>query len=162
MPPLPNFIFCHRAFRQFRVYNARFPKPLPRLPAGHDLFAPLKQPGFNRLTQEMRTPQRLPFFFERRFEGTQLPHRDEPRPESSLGCLATKVPGDCAHHFFGARLPYRAGTGHFWRFVYGCELYTAFCFRTALAKWPAGNLATKISTHEKRPARAPARTSRAT
>jgi len=140
--PLPNFVFAIGHFGNFELY-ARFQSLCP----GYQLattYRALKQPGINRLMQEMRIQSGC-LFFERRSEGAQLRAAMGRGgvllgllgDQSSTGLRAPFLGHDCNTGLAPAVLALR----------YGCELYTAFCFRTELAKWRL-ELGDKVPTHE--------------
>ena len=139
---MPNFIFAIGHFGNFELY-ARFQSLRSDYQAA-TTYRALKQPGLNRLMQEMRARSGC-LYFERRFEGTQL------RTAMARGGVILGLLGDQSSK--GLRAPFFGRDCHtglapaVLALRYGCELYTAFCFRTALAKWRL-ELGDKISTHE--------------
>lgn len=140
--PLPNFVFAIGHFGNFELY-ARFQSLRPDYQLA-TTYRALKQPGFNRLMQEMRNKSGA-LYFERRFEGAEL------RAAMNRGGLLLGLLGDQSSK--GLRAPFFGRDCHtglapaVLALRYGCELYTVFCFRTALAKWRL-ELGEKISTHE--------------
>jgi lauroyl/myristoyl acyltransferase len=140
--PLPNFVFAIGHFGNFELY-ARFQSLRPDYQLA-TTYRALKQPGFNRLMQEMRNKSGA-LYFERRFEGAEL------RAAMNRGGLLLGLLGDQSSK--GLRAPFFGRDCHtglapaVLALRYGCELYTVFCFRIALAKWRL-ELGEKIATHE--------------
>ncbi|MEY4917398.1 MAG: ADP-heptose--LPS heptosyltransferase 2 [Verrucomicrobiota bacterium] len=139
---LPNFVFAIGHFGNFELY-ARF-QSLRTDYQTATTYRALKQPGLNRLMQEMRERSGC-LYFERRFEGTELRTAMNRGgvilgllgDQSSRGLRAPFLGRDCDTGLAPAVLALR----------YGCDLYTAFCFRTGLAKWRL-EVGDKIPTHE--------------
>jgi KDO2-lipid IV(A) lauroyltransferase len=140
--PLPNFVFAIGHFGNFELY-ARFKSLRPDYQVA-TTYRGLKQPGLNRLLQEMRNRSGA-LYFERRFEGAEL------RAALNRGGLLLGLLGDQSSK--GLRAPFFGRDCHtglapaVLALRYGCDLYTVFCFRTALAKWRL-ELGDKIETHE--------------
>jgi KDO2-lipid IV(A) lauroyltransferase len=140
--PLPNFVFAIGHFGNFEIY-ARFQSLRPDYQMA-TTYRALQQPGLNRLMQEMRNRSGCRYF-ERRFDGAEL------RAAMNRGGIILGLLGD--QYSQGLRAPFfgrDCDTGLAPAVValrYGCELYTAICFRTALAKWRL-ELGDKIATHE--------------
>ena len=139
---LPNFVFAVGHFGNFELY-ARF-QSLRRDYQVATTYRALKQPGLNRLLQEMRKRSGA-LFFERRFEGAAL------RAALNRGGLLLGLLGDqSSKGMRGLFLGRDCHTGlapAVLALRYDCELYTVFCFRIALAKWRL-ELGDKIQTHE--------------
>jgi KDO2-lipid IV(A) lauroyltransferase len=140
--PLPNFVFAIGHFGNFEIY-ARFKSLRPDYQLA-TTYRGLKQPGLNRLLQEMRNRSGA-LYFERRFEGAEL------RAAMNRGGLLLGLLGDQSSK--GLRGPFFGRDCHtglapaVLALRYDCELYTVFCFRIALAKWRL-ELGDKIQTHE--------------
>ncbi|HTB83989.1 MAG TPA: hypothetical protein VK742_10075 [Candidatus Sulfotelmatobacter sp.] len=139
---LPNFVFAIGHFGNFELF-ARFKSLRPDYQVA-TTYRGLKQPGLNRLLQEMRNRSGA-LFFERRFEGAEL------RGALNRGGLLLGLLGDQSSK--GLRAPFFGRDCHtglapaVLALRYECDLYTLFCFRTALAKWRL-ELGDKIETHE--------------
>ncbi|HEY5041165.1 MAG TPA: hypothetical protein VIK53_04115 [Verrucomicrobiae bacterium] len=111
---------------------------------GATTYRALKQPVINRLMQSLRG-QNGCLFFERRADGARLRERMNEggvllgllADQSSLGMRAPFLGHDCNTGLAPAILALR----------YDAELFTAICYRVALAKWrlEAGQ---SIPTHE--------------
>ncbi len=107
-------------------------------------YRALKQPELNQLLQTLREKSGC-LFFERRTDGPLLRAAMNSNnimlgllaDQSSLGLRAPFFGHDCDTGLAPAVFALR----------YHCELYTAFCFRIALAKWRL-ELGDKIETHE--------------
>lgn len=140
--PLPNFVFAIGHFGNFELY-ARFQSLRPDYQTA-TTYRALKQPGLNRLMQEMRNRSGC-LYFERRFEGAEM------RAAMNRGGVILGLLGDQSSR--GLHAPFLGRDCHtglapaVLALRYDCELYTAFCFRTGLAKWRL-ELGDKISTHE--------------
>ena len=140
--PLPNFVFAIGHFGNFELY-ARFQSLRPDYQTA-TTYRALKQPGLNRLMQEMRNRSGC-LYFERRFEGAEM------RAAMNRGGVILGLLGDQSSR--GLHAPFLGRNCHtglapaVLALRYECELYTAFCFRTGLAKWRLG-LGEKIPTHE--------------
>jgi KDO2-lipid IV(A) lauroyltransferase len=129
-------------FGNFELY-ARFHQSSPGYQCA-TTYRALKQPGFNRLMQQLRERSGC-LFFERRTDGPLL-RAAMNRPGIILGLLADQSTSglrgpflghDCSTTLAPAVLALR----------YQCELFTGFCYRVALAKWRI-ELGEKIPTHE--------------
>ena len=140
--PLPNFVFAIGHFGNFELY-ARFQSMRPDYQTA-TTYRALKQPGLNRLMQEIRNRSGC-LYFERRFEGAEM------RAAMNRGGVILGLLGD--QYSQGVRGPFLGRDCHtglgpaVLALRYECELYTAFCFRTGLAKWRL-ELGDKIPTHE--------------
>jgi KDO2-lipid IV(A) lauroyltransferase len=107
-------------------------------------YRALKQPELNRLLQAVRKNSGC-LFFERRTEGPLL-RAAMSESNIMLGLLTDQS----ARGFRGPFLGHDCDTGlapAIFALRYHSELYTAFCFRIASAKWRL-ELGDKISTHE--------------
>lgn len=107
-------------------------------------YRALKQPEFNQLLQSLREKSGC-LFFERRTDGPLIRaamHKDN----IILGLLADQSAHGLRAPFFGRDCDTGLAPAIF-ALRYHCELYTAFCFRVALAKWRL-ELGDKIETHE--------------
>jgi len=139
---LPNFVFAIGHFGNFELY-ARYKSLRPDYQMA-TTYRGLKQPGLNRLLQEMRNRSGT-LYFERRFEGVEL------RAALNRGGLLLGLLGDQSSK--GLRAPFFGRDCHtglapaVLALRYECDLYTVFCFRTALAKWRL-ELGDKIETRE--------------
>ena len=140
--PLPNFVFAIGHFGNFELY-ARFQSLRPDYQTA-TTYRALKQPGLNRLMQEMRNRSGC-LYFERRFEGAEM------RAAMNRGGVILGLLGDQSSR--GLHAPFLGRDCHtglapaVLALRYECELYTAFCFRTGLAQWRL-ELGDKIPTHE--------------
>lgn len=140
--PLPNFVFAIGHFGNFELY-ARLQSLRPDYQTA-TTYRALKQPALNRLMQEIRNRSGC-LYFERRFEGTEM------RAAMNRGGVILGLLGDQSSR--GLHAPFFGRDCHtglapaVLALRYECELYTAFCFRTGLAKWRL-ELGEKISTHE--------------
>ena len=107
-------------------------------------YRALKQPELNSLLQSLREKSGC-LFFERRTDGPLL--RAAMRKDNIiLGLLADQS----SHGLRGAFLGHDCDTGlapAVFALRYHCELYTAFCFRVAPAKWRL-EIGDRIETHE--------------
>ena len=142
---LPNVVIAIGHFGNFELY-ARFHDFRPDYHSA-TTYRGLNQPAFNRLMQELRVKSGARYF-ERRTDGKAL--RDALgrggmvlgllADQSSLGLRAPFLGRDCNTGLAPAVLALR----------YGCDLYTAICYRTALAHW-------RLELGEKIPTRAEGR-----
>jgi lauroyl/myristoyl acyltransferase len=140
--PLPNLIMAIGHFGNFEL-NARLHDIRPDYKCA-TTYRALKQPALNRLMQTLRRRSGC-MYFERRTDGPLL--RAELSKggvilglladQSSKGLRAPFLGHDCDTGLAPAVLALR----------YHTELYTAFCFRVAPAKWRL-ELGQKIETHE--------------
>ena len=142
--PLPNIIFAIGHFGNFELY-ARFQVLCP----GYQLattYRSLKQPAVNRLMEEVRSRGGSGcLFWERRFDGEKL-RAAMNRGGIILGLLGDQYAQGVRGPFFGRDCHTGLGPAVL-ALRYECELYTAFCFRTGLAKWRL-ELGEKIPTIE--------------
>jgi KDO2-lipid IV(A) lauroyltransferase len=106
----------------------------------------LKQPGFNRLLTSLRNKSGCRFF-ERRDEGAELKAFMN-QPRVVLGLLADQSAGGNRLRlpFFGHPASTSSAPAVF-ALRYGCDLYTAICYRTSLAHWQV-ELGQSIPTHD--------------
>jgi KDO2-lipid IV(A) lauroyltransferase len=119
-------------FGNFELF-ARFGQFFPGYKSA-STYRGLRQPSLNRLLQDLRERSGCSFF-ERRFEGhaLRLFMKD---PRVILGLLADQHAGDA-----GLRLPFlvqdcsTSAAPAVFALRYDCALYTAFCFRTGMARW---------------------------
>lgn len=140
--PLPNLIIAIGHFGNFEL-NARFHDIRPDYQCA-TTYRALKQPALNRLMQSLRRRSGC-LFFERRTEGPLLRAALAQggiilgllADQSSKGLRAPFLGHDCDTGLAPAVLALR----------YHTELFTAFCFRVAPAKWRL-ELGQKIATHE--------------
>jgi KDO2-lipid IV(A) lauroyltransferase len=140
--PLPNLIVAIGHFGNFEL-NARFHDIRPDYQCA-TTYRALKQPALNRLMQSLRRRSGC-LFFERRTEGPLLRAALAQggvilgllADQSSKGLRAPFLGHDCDTGTAPAVLALR----------YHTELFTAFCFRVAPAKWRL-ELGQKIATHE--------------
>lgn len=106
-------------------------------------YRALKQPELNRLLQMVREKSGC-LYFERRKDGPLL-RAAMNEPNIMLGLLADQSSRGLRAPFFGHDCDTGLAPAIF-ALRYRCELYTAFCFRVASAKWRL-ELGDKISTH---------------
>ncbi|HEY1787230.1 MAG TPA: hypothetical protein VGJ73_03700 [Verrucomicrobiae bacterium] len=107
-------------------------------------YRALKQPELNRLLLAIREKSGC-LFFERRKDGPLLRALMN-NPNVILGLLADQSSRGFRAPFFGHDCDTGLAPAIF-ALRYHSELYTAFCFRVASAKWRL-ELGDKISTHE--------------
>jgi len=107
-------------------------------------YRALKQPELNRLLLAVREKSGC-LFFERRKDGPLL-RAAMNKPNLLLGLLADQSSRGLRAPFFGHDCDTGLAPAIF-ALRYHCELYTAFCFRIASAKWRL-ELGERISTHE--------------
>ena len=107
-------------------------------------YRALKQPELNRLLQTLREKSGC-LFFERRTDGPLL-RAAMNNDNIILGLLADQSSIGLRAPFFGHDCDTGLAPAIF-ALRYHCELYTAFCFRIAPAKWRL-ELGDKIATHE--------------
>ena len=142
--PLPNIIFAIGHFGNFELY-ARFQSLCPDYQLA-TTYRSLKQPAVNRLMEEVRNRGGSGcIFWERRFDGDKL-RAAMNRGGIILGLLGDQYAQGVHAPFFGRDCHTGLGPAVL-ALRYECELYTAFCFRTGLAKWRL-ELGEKISTIE--------------
>jgi lauroyl/myristoyl acyltransferase len=140
--PLPNVVIAIGHFGNFEL-NARFHDIRPDYKCA-TTYRALKQPALNRLMQTLRKSSGC-MFFERRTDGPLLRAALSEggvivgllADQSSKGLRAPFLGHDCDTGLAPAVLALR----------YHTELYTAFCFRVAPAKWRL-ELGQKIETLE--------------
>ena len=138
----PNLVMAIGHFGNFELY-ARFHDLRPDYQCA-TTYRALKQPALNRLMQMLRKKSGC-LYFERRTDGPLLRSALAQgglilgllADQSSKGLRAPFLGRDCDTTLAPAVLALR----------YHTELYTAFCFRVALAKWRL-ELGDKIATHE--------------
>jgi KDO2-lipid IV(A) lauroyltransferase len=139
--PLPNMVVAIGHFGNFEL-NARFHDIRPDYQCA-TTYRALKQPALNELMQKLRRRSGC-LFFERRTEGPLL-RAALGRGGIILGLLADQSSKGLRSPFLG----HDCDTGlapAVLALRYHTELYTAFCFRVASAKWRV-ELGQKISTH---------------
>jgi lauroyl/myristoyl acyltransferase len=129
-------------FGNFELY-ARFQNVSPEYQCA-TTYRALKQPELNRLLQKVREKSGC-LFFERRTDGPML-RAAMINSNLLLGLLADQSSRGLRAPFFGHDCDTGLAPAVF-ALRYECELYTAFCFRIAPAKWRL-ELGDKISTHE--------------
>jgi KDO2-lipid IV(A) lauroyltransferase len=140
--PPPNLIMAIGHFGNFELY-ARFHDLRPDYQCA-TTYRALKQPALNRLMQTLRRRSGC-LYFERRTDGPLLRAALNQggiilgllADQSSKGLRAPFLGRDCDTGLAPAVLALR----------YRTELYTAFCFRVAPAKWRL-ELGDKIATHD--------------
>jgi KDO2-lipid IV(A) lauroyltransferase len=138
---LPNLVLAIGHFGNFELY-ARFHDIRPDYQCA-TTYRALKQPALNRLMQSLRRRSGC-LYFERRTEGPLLRAAlgrggiilGLLADQSSRGLRAPFLGRDCDTGLAPAVLALR----------YETELYTAFCFRLASARWRL-ELGDKIATH---------------
>lgn len=130
--PLPKVVFAIGHFGNFEVY-ARSIRSWVDIPFA-TTYRALRQPGLNRLFQQIRERTGCRYF-ERRTEGGAL-RKALAGERIYLGLLADQNAGRK-----GARVPFlgrmcRASTAPaVFAQRYHCPLHTSICFRTALGRW---------------------------
>jgi KDO2-lipid IV(A) lauroyltransferase len=131
-------------FGNFELY-ARCTWIAPGVPSA-STYRGLKQPGFNRLLTSLRNKSGCRFF-ERRSEGAELKAFMN-QPRVVLGLLADQSAGGNRLRlpFFGQAASTSSAPAVF-ALRYGCDLYTAICYRTSLAHWQV-ELGQPIPTHD--------------
>jgi lauroyl/myristoyl acyltransferase len=107
-------------------------------------YRALKQPELNQLLQSLREKSGC-LFFERRTDGPLLRAAMNSN-NIILGLLADQSSRGLRAPFFGHDCDTGLAPAVF-ALRYHCELYTAFCFRIALAKWRL-ELGDKVETQE--------------
>ena len=129
-------------FGNFELY-ARFQHISPGYQCA-TTYRALKQPELNRLLLALREKSGC-LFFERRTDGPLL--RAAMNSDNILlGLLADQSARGMRAPFFGHDCDTGLAPAIF-ALRYRCELYTAFCFRVASARWRL-ELGDKIETHE--------------
>ncbi len=142
--PAPNHIFAIGHFGNFELY-ARFQNLCPDYQLA-TTYRSLKQPAMNRLMRELRDRSGSGcLYLERRFEIEQL-RAAMNRGGVILGLLGDQYAQGVFGPFFGRDCHTGLGTAVL-ALRYECELSTAICFRTGLAKWRL-ELGEKIPTRE--------------
>ncbi|HTV43377.1 MAG TPA: hypothetical protein VMF08_22635 [Candidatus Sulfotelmatobacter sp.] len=129
-------------FGNFELY-ARFQNISPGYQCA-TTYRALKQPELNRLLQAVREKSGC-LFFERRTDGPLLRAAMNSN-NIILGLLADQSSRGLRAPFFGRDCDTGLAPAIF-ALRYRCELYTAFCFRVASARWRL-ELGDKIPTHE--------------
>ena len=139
--PLPNVVVAIGHFGNFELY-ARFHDVRPDYQCA-TTYRALRQPVLNRLMQDLRGTSGC-LFFERRTDGPLLRAAMNHggiilgllADQSSKGLHAPFLGHDCNTGLAPAILALR----------YNADLYSAICYRVALAKWRV-ELGEKIPTH---------------
>ncbi|HTR43820.1 MAG TPA: hypothetical protein VMH87_19585 [Pseudomonadales bacterium] len=129
-------------FGNFELY-ARFQNLTPGYQCA-TTYRALKQPELNLLMQSLREKSGC-LYFERRTDGPLL-RAAMHNNNMMLGLLADQSSRGLHGPFLGRDCDTGLAPAVF-ALRYNCELYTAFCFRVALAKWEL-DLGEKIETHE--------------
>jgi Kdo2-lipid IVA lauroyltransferase/acyltransferase len=129
-------------FGNFELY-ARFHQFFPGYQCA-TTYRALKHPAFTRLMQDLRERSGC-LFFERRTDGPLL-RETMARPNLGLGLLADQSTPGLRGPFLGHDCSTTLAPAVF-ALRYHCELFTAFCFRTAPAKWRI-EVGDEIPTHE--------------
>jgi KDO2-lipid IV(A) lauroyltransferase len=108
-------------------------------------YRALRQPALNRLMQDLRARSGC-WFFERRSDAAALKEAMNRQP-IMIGFLADQNAGDrgLAVPFFGRDCATSTAPAVF-ALRYGCPLYTAVCYRVALARWRI-EVGDEIPTH---------------
>ncbi|MGA3266454.1 MAG: hypothetical protein ABSE16_06500 [Verrucomicrobiota bacterium] len=140
--PLPNVVIAIGHFGNFELY-ARFGQFRPEYQCA-TTYRALKHPAANRLLQQVRERSGC-LFFERRTDGPLLRAAMQRRgllmgflaDQSTDGLRAPFLGHDCSTTLAPAVFALR----------YHCELFTAFCFRLAPARWRI-ELGDQIATDE--------------
>lgn len=128
----PSRVMAIGHFGNFELY-ARAGKFVPGLQFA-TTYRALRQPGINRLMQEMRERSGC-LYFERRTEGQALREAMN-RQRLMIGFLADQHAGDK-----GLRLPFfgrdcaTSTAPAIFALRYHCPLHTAVCYRVAPGKW---------------------------
>ena len=117
-------------FGNFELY-ARFHQFSPGYQCA-TTYRALKQPGFNRLMQQLRERSGC-LYFERRTDGPLL-RLAMNQPGIILGLLADQSTPGLRGPFLGHDCSTTLAPAVF-ALRYHCELYSAFCFRTGPARW---------------------------
>jgi KDO2-lipid IV(A) lauroyltransferase len=140
--PPPNVVVAIGHFGNFELY-ARFGQFRPEYQCA-TTYRALKHPAFDRLLLHLRERSGC-LFFERRADGPLLRAAMHRRgvilgfltDQSTPGLHGPFLGHDCSTTLAPAVFALR----------YHCELYTAICWRVAIAKWRL-ELGEKIPTHE--------------
>jgi KDO2-lipid IV(A) lauroyltransferase len=140
--PLPNLVMAIGHFGNFELY-ARFHDLRPDYQCA-TTYRALKQPALNRLMQMLRKKSGC-LYFERRTDGPLL-RAALAKGGIILGLLADQSSEGLRAPFLGRDCDTTLAPAVF-ALRYHTELYTAFCFRVAPAKWRL-ELGQKIATHE--------------
>jgi KDO2-lipid IV(A) lauroyltransferase len=112
-------------------------------------YRALKQPELNRLMQSLRERSGT-LYFERRTDAPLLRNIMN-RPNTLLGLMSDQSSRGLRAPFLGHDCDTNLAPAVF-ALRYHCELFTAFCFRLAPAKWRL-ELGDQIATHENGAAR---------
>jgi lauroyl/myristoyl acyltransferase len=142
LQPPRRMVIAIGHFGNFELY-ARF----QNFSAGYQCattYRALKQPELNRLLQMVREKSGC-LYFERRTDGPLL-RAAMHKTNIILGLLADQSSRGLRAPFLGRDCDTGLAPAVF-ALRYHSELYTAFCFRVALAKWRL-ELGDKIETHE--------------
>ncbi|HXR10615.1 MAG TPA: hypothetical protein VN792_07540, partial [Candidatus Acidoferrales bacterium] len=140
--PPPNAVVAIGHFGNFELY-ARYAPYRPDCQCA-TTYRALKHPAFDRLLQQLRECSGC-LFFERRTDGPLL-RAAMLRGGVILGLLTDQSTNGFRGPFLGHDCSTTLAPAVF-ALRYHCELYTAACFRVALAKWRV-ELGEKIPTHE--------------
>jgi len=138
----PNVVVAIGHFGNFELY-ARFGQFRPEYQCA-TTYRALKHPGFDRLLQQLRGRSGC-LLFERRTDGPLL-RAAMHRRGVILGFFTDQSTAGLRGPFLGHECSTTLAPAVF-ALRYHCELYTGFCYRTALAKWRL-ELGEKIPTHE--------------
>ena len=147
LQPPRRMVIAIGHFGNFELY-ARFQHYSPGYQCA-TTYRALKQPEFNRLLQSLREKSGC-LYFERRSDGPLL-RAAMSQPNLILGLLADQSSRGLRGPFLGRDCDTGLAPAVF-ALRYHCELYTAFCFRVAPAKWRL-ELGDEIATHENGAAR---------
>ena len=142
--PYQSRVFAIGHFGNFETY-ARFGNFVPGSRCA-TTYRGLRQPGLNRLLQDLRNRSGT-LYFDRRTDAAKL---KQAMHEGSimLGLLADQHAGDRALRlpFFGRECSVSTAPAVF-ALRYKCPLHVALCFRTQLARWQV-EFSGPIPTHE--------------
>jgi len=150
-PPLPGRLLVIGHFGNFELY-ARCAMFTPGCQFA-TTYRALRQPALNKLTQSLREKSGC-LFFERRTDAHALKSAMN-RGGIVLGLLADQHAGGK-----GLRLPFfghdcsTSAAPAVLALRYGCRLFTAICYRTALGRWRV-EVGNEIPTRENGRTRAP-------
>jgi lauroyl/myristoyl acyltransferase len=142
LQPPRRMVIAIGHFGNFELY-ARFQQFSPGYQCA-TTYRALKQPELNRILQSLREKSGC-LYFERRTEGPLL-RSAMSRPNLILGLLSDQSSRGMRAPFLGHDCDTGLAPAIF-ALRYHSELYTAFCFRVAPAKWRL-ELGDQISTHE--------------
>lgn len=142
LDPPRRMVMAIGHFGNFELY-ARFQNISPGYQCA-TTYRALKQPELNRLLLAVRKKSGC-LFFERRTDGPLL-RAAMNSDNMMLGLLADQSARGLRAPFFGHDCDTGLAPAIF-ALRYRCELYTAFCFRVASARWRL-ELGDKIETHE--------------